>query len=99
MSAPEAVEHYVAEEQRRAQAEVLGLLSACGAEHAQLRLEPLQGSPSASILSCANEERADLVVLGTNQRRGLQRLLLGSVAQQVLLDAEQDVLVVPIEAS
>jgi nucleotide-binding universal stress UspA family protein len=38
---------------------------------------------------------ADLIVMGTNRRRGLPRLLLGSVAQEVLVDATRDVLVVP----
>lgn len=37
----------------------------------------------------------DLVVLGTQQRRGVLGLLLGSVAQRVLEIAENDVLVVP----
>lgn len=40
---------------------------------------------------------ADLVVLGTQQRRGVLGLLLGSVAQRVLEMAENDVLVVPPE--
>ena len=38
---------------------------------------------------------ADLVVLGTQQRRGVLGLLLGSVAQRALEMAENDVLVVP----
>ena len=42
---------------------------------------------------------ADLVVLGTQQRRGVLGLLLGSVAQRVLEIAENDVLVVPQKAS
>lgn len=41
---------------------------------------------------------ADLVVLGTQQRRGVLGLLLGSVAQRVLEMAENDVLVVPPSA-
>lgn len=42
---------------------------------------------------------ADLVVMGTQQRRGVLGLLLGSVAQRVLEMAENDVLVVPPEAA
>lgn len=42
---------------------------------------------------------ADLVVMGTKQRRGLVGWLLGSVAQRVLELAENDVLVVPLPAS
>lgn len=42
---------------------------------------------------------ADLVVLGTQQRRGVLGLLLGSVAQRALEMAENDVLVVPPAAT
>jgi K+-sensing histidine kinase KdpD len=58
-------------------------------------LRPWQGSPASLILSSADEEHADLIVVGTHQRKGLGRFFLGSVAEQVLLDATQDVLVVP----
>jgi len=42
----------------------------------------------------ANGWEADLVVIGTHGRRGLQRLLLGSGAEQVLRLAPVPVLVV-----
>jgi nucleotide-binding universal stress UspA family protein len=51
-----------------------------GLEH---RLE-YAGSASDEILRVAEEIRADLIVLGTHGRKGLSRLLLGSVAEQVL---------------
>jgi nucleotide-binding universal stress UspA family protein len=62
-------------------------------------LSPLKGLASAAISACASEQEADLIVLGTNQRKGLERFLLGSVAQGVLLDATQDVLIVPVIAA
>lgn len=43
--------------------------------------------PDQSILEIASEWKADLVVLGSHSRRGLNRLLLGSVSQSVLLNA------------
>ncbi|MCD2324147.1 universal stress protein [Sphingomonas sp. IC-56] len=51
------------------------------------------------IRACAGKVSADLIVMGTNQRHGLQRFPIGSVAQEVLLDAAQDVLVVPLDKS
>ncbi len=37
-----------------------------------------------SVLAYANEQDVDLIVMGTHGRRGLQRLLLGSVAEEVV---------------
>ncbi|MFP4328545.1 MAG: universal stress protein [Paracoccaceae bacterium] len=47
------------------------------------------------ILRAASEASADLVVLGTHARSGLERFFLGSVAEAVLRRAERDVLTVP----
>lgn len=42
------------------------------------------GPPANEILAATREVEADLVVLGTHGRRGLSRLVLGSVAEQVV---------------
>ncbi|MFX0546111.1 universal stress protein [Roseovarius sp. S1116L3] len=47
------------------------------------------------IMKAAKEEVADLVVLGTEGRSGLERFFLGSVAEAVLRMADRDVLAVP----
>ena len=47
-----------------------------------------------SILGAAESVNADLVVMGSHGRRGLQRLVLGSVTAQVLAHAHLPVLVV-----
>lgn len=52
------------------------------------------GSPAQAIVSYAGESDIDLVVAGTHGRRGLQRLLLGSVAEEVLRTAPCPVLTV-----
>jgi nucleotide-binding universal stress UspA family protein len=43
-------------------------------------------------------ERMDLIVLGSHQPHGLERLLLGSVAVAVVEDATCPVAVVPVQA-
>ncbi|HEY6322689.1 MAG TPA: universal stress protein [Thermoanaerobaculia bacterium] len=54
-------------------------------------------SAAAEVLALAEEQESDLVVVGTHGRRGLPRLLLGSVADRVLRNAARSVLVVPGE--
>jgi nucleotide-binding universal stress UspA family protein len=53
-----------------------------------------EGEPAAEILKLAQEEGADLIVLGTHGRTGLGRILLGSVAEQVVRRAACPVLTV-----
>jgi nucleotide-binding universal stress UspA family protein len=45
------------------------------------------GRPAEEIVKVAESEFADLIVMGTHGRRGLRRLMLGSVAQQVVATA------------
>jgi universal stress protein A len=52
------------------------------------------GSPATMIARTAEEEGADMVVVGTHGRSGLDRLLLGSVAERVVRLAPCPVLVV-----
>jgi universal stress protein A len=53
-----------------------------------------QGHASDAILKTIQETAADLVVLGTHGRTGLKRLLMGSVAEEVLRKASCPVLTV-----
>jgi nucleotide-binding universal stress UspA family protein len=46
-----------------------------------------RGAPAARILAVAAEDTADLLVLGTHGRSGLDRLVLGSVADRVTRSA------------
>jgi nucleotide-binding universal stress UspA family protein len=48
-----------------------------------------------AITHYADEHGIDLIVMGTHGRRGVARLLLGSVAEEVVRTAEQPVLTVP----
>ncbi|MBS7566093.1 universal stress protein [Mucilaginibacter sp. Bleaf8] len=55
------------------------------------------GSSGDGILSCAAQFNADLIVIGTHHRSGIDRLLMGSVAESVVRNATVPVLVVPLE--
>jgi nucleotide-binding universal stress UspA family protein len=50
------------------------------------------GEPGATVLRVADQGGFDLIVMGTHGRRGLPRLLLGSVAQKVIARAHCPVL-------
>lgn len=47
-----------------------------------------------ALAQLANESDADLVVVGSSNRRGLERLVIGSVAEQLLTKVEASVLLV-----
>jgi universal stress protein A len=53
-----------------------------------------EGNPATEILEAAREWKADLVVIGSHGRRGLARLVMGSVAEGVTRHAPVPVLVV-----
>lgn len=57
------------------------------------------GEPAAEIVAAAEEGAADLVVMGTHGRSGMQRLLIGSVADGVLRRSSVPVLAVPPAAT
>jgi nucleotide-binding universal stress UspA family protein len=52
------------------------------------------GDPAAEILRVAQAIKSDLIVMGTHGRTGLGRLLMGSVAEQVVWKAACPVLTV-----
>lgn len=60
-----------------------------------------EGEPASTILWLAEEVHADLIVMGTTGRSGFGRLLLGSVAEEVMRKARCPVLTVrgPVDIS
>ena len=56
------------------------------------------GDPAQLIVLHANARKADLVVLGSNRRRGWQRFREGSIGERVLRRAAWAVLIVPWDA-
>lgn len=52
-----------------------------------------EGDPAAEIIEAARRTDTDLIVVGTHARTGFTRLLLGSVARNVLVHAHASILV------
>jgi nucleotide-binding universal stress UspA family protein len=57
------------------------------------------GRPGEEILAYAEEIGADLLVMGTRSKNGHERRMLGSVAQDVVSEATQPTLVVPLDSA
>lgn len=58
-----------------------------------------EGPPSREIVEYARERDCDLIVMGTHGRGGLNRLILGSVAERVVRSSEVPVLTVRVGES
>jgi nucleotide-binding universal stress UspA family protein len=58
----------------------------------------LRGSPHEAIVSTAESEHVDLIVMGTHGRTGLSHLLLGSVAERVVRTAKVPVMTLKLNA-
>ena len=84
------------QEKRLYREEMASELNWLGASDAQVRVEHRleEGDAATEILRVAQEMGCDLIVLGTHGRTGLGRLLMGSVAEQVLRTATCPVLTV-----
>lgn len=54
----------------------------------------LSGDPSDCIVKLAEDEKVDFIVIGTHGRRGLTRILMGSVAELVVRWAKCPVITV-----
>lgn len=61
---------------------------------ADLRFAVSRGKPAAEILEAARTHRTEALVMGTHGREGIDRLLLGSVAETVVRRAPCTVIVV-----
>jgi len=79
------------EEGKKALASVEKLAKELGVEHETIIKE---GIPAEEIVNVAKEKGIELIVMGTAGRTGLDRFLLGSVAEKVMRTASCPVMVV-----
>ncbi|HTE43338.1 MAG TPA: universal stress protein [Steroidobacteraceae bacterium] len=92
------IEDYLAREKVRAAGDLAVFMR--GLEFAPTRhvLKLNESSTAYVICATARELSADLIVVGTRGRTGMTKLLLGSVAEEVLHISDCDVLAVPPDA-
>jgi nucleotide-binding universal stress UspA family protein len=64
-----------------------------------IAISVLEGDFSDTIISAANEFKADLIVLGTHSRKGLDRVLMGNLAEKILHTASIPVLAIPADTA
>jgi universal stress protein A len=66
---------------------------AAGVSAIKVNAHVYPGDPATEILRLADDVEADLIVVGTHGRVGVKRLLMGSVAEEVMREARCPVLV------
>jgi len=97
---PSQVQQAFVESGQRALEGAASRLAAANVKH-ETRLDSdaaVPGDIGASINAAAREWGADLLVIGTHGRRGVRRLVLGSVAEAVIRQSTVPVLLVRGEA-
>ncbi len=65
-------------------------------DYDKITVEVVWGSPSATVISYAESQNADLIVAGSHGRKGIAKLL-GSTANSIMHSARCDVLVVRLD--
>jgi nucleotide-binding universal stress UspA family protein len=86
---------YVREEQAKAEASLTAFLTRHGLTAAARAVRPSGASVARTICETASSLGADLIIAGTRARSGLSRMVLGSVAEEILRLSPVDVLAVP----
>ncbi len=59
-----------------------------------VQYQVLEGDPAEEIIRFAKEANMDLIVMGTHGRKGLDRLIFGSVAEKVVKNAPVPILII-----
>lgn len=88
---PRLVDEMLAEAKRKAQAHLAQIQPSI----AEQRLYVREGEPRRVIGDHLQFTDADLLVVGTHARSGVQRLMIGSVASSLLASLDCDILTVP----
>ena len=64
-----------------------------------IALSVVEGDFSDAIIDSAKDFGADLIVMGTHHRKGLDKLLMGSLAEKILNTASIPLLTIPSDKS
>lgn len=91
---PDFRERYIDEGERIGRQAVDAIADAGEAAGVDVTASVTRGTPSEEILEYAADNDIDLIVMGTHGRTGMGHFLLGSVAERVIRQSEDPVLVV-----
>lgn len=80
---------------QQAEKELNAIASRAHALYPGIEQRVVKGEPWEEILLCAREQGAELIVMGTHGRRGVSRVLLGSVAEKVVRLSPIPVMTIP----
>jgi nucleotide-binding universal stress UspA family protein len=87
------------EQMKEAKAAVASAAKALQAAGFTVNTRIVEADPRSAILDVAEESKTDLIVVGSHGRRGIQKFLIGSVAESVARHARCSVLIVRVPAS
>ena len=90
-----SIDNYVASERQRAVDELAAFLVANDLKRARWSLHVEEGGPMEIISRAVSEMRPDLLVMGTQGRSGLSKILLASATEEALRSLNVDILAVP----
>jgi nucleotide-binding universal stress UspA family protein len=97
MEPADTVAKYVEDERQAASARLRELRAELDLPASGKCVVATEGSPARTILQSALDTDCDLIALGTSQPTGLERMLIGSVAESVIRDAHRDIMIIPVE--
>jgi nucleotide-binding universal stress UspA family protein len=86
-------EHLAEKEMNEAETYAKAVKEAAKNEGVEVQAFVMSGKPADVIIETAREKKADLIVLGSHGRTGLEKLLMGSVAERVIVLSSCAVLV------
>ena len=61
-----------------------------------IKTEVKDGDSGQAIINAAKEYEADVIVMGSHSRRGLEKILMGSVAEKVLRNSTLPLFIIPV---
>ena len=90
---PNTIENFVGEIVTGAEESMQGFMNENFAG-VEAKSQVLVGYAAEEILNRAREEQVDMIVMGTHGRKGIDRILFGSVAEKVVKNANMPVLTI-----
>lgn len=88
------IDQIVSRSAKTAETKLAALAKQCSQTAKAVKTQCVIGSPAEKIVNLANDEGADLIVVGTHGRSGVKHLVMGSIARSVLRTAHRPVLIV-----